>query len=175
MKSTLVDKYNFVTFAVDSVKLSTVHRKRTSERVGKKVKEKTPMDPRTLGRMGLRYNCVETVMLRANGSMGNILWCRSAEKELAKNKRPSTRGGKRSLRKIGDFVKHVFSERNREADHWADNGAEGQRKIVIDRCNNSDTWKAVKGFWDGSVKENGKKWMWCGDQRCRQGSMGDNQ
>ena len=92
------------------------------------------MPPSTLERMGLQYNCVETVMSRANGSMGNILWNRSTEEELAKYKRPYTRGGKKSLRKIGDFVKHVFREHNREADHCTNIGAEGQRKIVIDRC-----------------------------------------
>ena len=135
VKSTRVDMYKFVTFALDSVKLSTAHRKRK--------------DPR----MPLQYNCVETVMLRANGSMVNILWCRSTEEELAKCKTPYTRGGKRSLRKIGDLVKHVFQEHNREADLRANIGAEGQ-KIVIDICNNSETWKAVKGDWDGSVKEN---------------------
>ena len=44
MKSTLVDKYKFVTFvALDSVKLSTVYRKHC-EGKGKKVEEKTPRD-----------------------------------------------------------------------------------------------------------------------------------
>ena len=47
--------------------------------------------------------------------------------------------------------------------------AEGQRKIIIDKCNNLETWKAVKGYWDdksgcGVVIEGG-----------RQDQMGDNQ
>ena len=59
------------------------------------------------------------------------------------------------LQKIDDNVKHIFREHN-EADHWANVGAEGQRKVVVDRKSNADTWKAVKGFWDGSCKDDGK-------------------
>ena len=59
------------------------------------------------------------------------------------------------LQKIDDNVKHIFREHN-EADHWANVGAEGQRKVVVDRKSNAATWKAVKGFWDGSCKDNGK-------------------
>ena len=44
MKSTLADKYQFVTFALDRMKLSTVHRKKKSKEIGRKVKEKTPRD-----------------------------------------------------------------------------------------------------------------------------------
>ena len=58
------------------------------------------------------------------------------------------------LQKIDDYVKHIFRE-HKEADHWANVGAEGQRKVVIDRKSNGDTWKAVKGFCDGSCKVNG--------------------
>ena len=58
--------------------------------------------------------------------------------------------------KIDDFVKHVFREHNQEADAWANIGAKGQRKIVLDNGDNSATWKAVKGYWDGSFKDNGK-------------------
>ena len=57
---------------------------------------------------------------------------------------------------IDDYVKHIIWEHNWEADHWANVGAEGQRKVVIDRKSNDDTWKAVKGFLNGSCKDNGK-------------------
>ena len=43
-----------------------------------------------------------------------------------------------------------------EADHLANLGAEGQRKIIVDKGNNTERWKAVKGVWDGSSKNNGK-------------------
>ena len=77
-----------------------------------------------------------------------------------------------SISKTDDFVKHVFREHNKEADHWANIGAEGQRKIVIDKSNTSETWKAVSGYWDGSVKDNGETWMRCGDQRRSTGTDG---
>ena len=35
-------------------------------------------------------------------------------------------------------------------------GAQGPRKIVLDRRDNSKSWKAVKGSWDGSFKDNVK-------------------
>ena len=60
------------------------------------------------------------------------------------------------ISKIDDFVKHVFREHNQEADRWANIGAKGQRKIVLNKCNCSETWKAVKGYWDGSFKDIGK-------------------
>ena len=56
---------------------------------------------------------------------------------------------------IDGFVQHVYREHNHEAGHWANIGAQGHRKIVLHRRNNSETWKAVKGFWDGSFKDNG--------------------
>ena len=40
-KGALADDNKFVTFALDSVKLSTVHRKEKGEGKGKKVREKT--------------------------------------------------------------------------------------------------------------------------------------
>ena len=58
--------------------------------------------------------------------------------------------------KMNDFVKHVFREHNQEADRWANFGIEGQRQVVVDRCSNAETWKAVKGFWDGSAKDKAK-------------------
>ena len=60
------------------------------------------------------------------------------------------------ISKVDDYVKHIFREHNQEVDHWANLGVEGQRKILVDWCSNSETWKAVKGFWDGSSKDNGK-------------------
>ena len=60
------------------------------------------------------------------------------------------------ISKIDDFVFHVFREHNQEADLWANSGAERQRRIVMDRCINSETWKAVNGYWDCSFKDDGK-------------------
>ena len=58
--------------------------------------------------------------------------------------------------KTDDLVKHVCTEHNPEADHWANIGAQGQRKIVLDKRDISESWKALKGYWDGSFKDNGK-------------------
>ena len=57
---------------------------------------------------------------------------------------------------IDSFVKHVYREHNQEADHWANKGAQGRRKIVIDRRDDFTTWKGLRGFRDGSFKDNGK-------------------
>ena len=78
------------------------------------------------------------------------------------------------LQKIDDNVKHIFREHN-EADHWANVGAEGQRKVVVDRKSNAATWKAVKGFWDGSCKDDGKSGCGVAIKGSRQRKMGHDQ
>ena len=60
------------------------------------------------------------------------------------------------ISKIDDHVKHIFREHNQEAEYWANLGAEGQGKIIIGNGNNTERRKAVRGFWDGSSKINGK-------------------
>ena len=71
----------------------------------------------------------------------------------------SWRKGKNAnpISKTDDYMKHIFWKHNQEGEHWANLPAEGQRKIVVDRYSNSETWKAMKFFWDASAKENGKK------------------
>ena len=89
VKSTLVDKYKFVTFALDSVKLFTLHKKKKKRKDRKEGKEKTArtwgprMPPLTLERTRQQHSCVETMMLRANGSMGKYPRGTSTEEELA--------------------------------------------------------------------------------------------
>ena len=58
--------------------------------------------------------------------------------------------------KTDDYVKHIFWKHNQKAEHWATLPAEGQRKTVVDRYSNSESWKAVKSFWDASATDNGK-------------------
>ena len=128
--------------------------------------------PSTLEKMGLQHTDVETVMLRANGSMDNILWYRGIIGQVQKTLHSWWKKKiANHISKIDNFVKHVFREHNQEADLWTNSGAEGQRKIVVHKCSTSETWNAVKGCWDGSLKDSGKKWMRCGDQRCRQEQM----
>ena len=45
---------------------------------------------------------------------------------------------------------------NQEADHWANVATEGNRKIVMDSRDATTTWKAIRGFWVGSFKNNGR-------------------
>ena len=43
-KSTLTDKYQFVTYVLDRMKLSIEQRKKKSKGIGEKIKDKTPRD-----------------------------------------------------------------------------------------------------------------------------------
>ena len=63
---------------------------------------------------------------------------------------------KNPVAQIDDYVKHTFCEDNQEADHLANFGAEWQRKITVERGSNAENWKAVRGFWDGSTKTDGR-------------------
>ena len=115
----------------------------------------------TLAVLGLPYNCAVTVMWRANGSTVNVLvgqkysgMIRQVQKTLHSWWKEKIA---KPISKIDFSVKHVYREHNQESDHWANIGAQGQRKIVLDRCDNSESWKAVKGHWDGSFKDNGKR------------------
>ena len=62
----------------------------------------------------------------------------------------------RPIVEIETYVRHVYREQNKEADHWANVGAVGKKEIVVDKGSNTEKWKAIKGFWDGSCKENGR-------------------
>ena len=66
------------------------------------------------------------------------------------------RGVAKPISNIDCFVKHAYGEHNQEADQWAKIGAQGRRKIVLDRRDDSTAWQAIRGFWDGSFKGNGR-------------------
>ena len=178
VKSALIDKSKFVTFAHDRVKMSTVHRKERGEGRGKKVNGK---------RLGDLGSADTTIHTRAEGptvqpcgvSEVASKWV-NGQYSLGQKYRGRIsliqktlyswweRNNANSISKTDDYVKHIFREHTQEADHWAIVGAERQRIVVIDRKGNAETWKAVKGFWDGSCKENGKS----GDQRSSQRKLG---
>ena len=72
-RGAFADQNKFVTFALDSVSLSTAQRHVKKDRLS---------------------NCMETVKWRVNRIlMVNILWSRSTENEFAKYKRTCTNGG----------------------------------------------------------------------------------
>ena len=61
-----------------------------------------------------------------------------------------------TISNIDNFVKHIYREHNQEADHWADIGAQGRSKIDIFWKDAPTTRKAIRGFWDGSFKDDGR-------------------
>ena len=68
--------------------------------------------------------------------MASILWDRNKEGNWP-NSKTLYSGWKRKIAipisKIDEYAKHSFREHNQEADHWANLGAEGQRKTNVDR------------------------------------------
>ena len=66
------------------------------------------------------------------------------------------KGVAKPISNIESFVNHVYREHNQEADNGANLGAQGQRKIVIDRRDESTVWKAIRCFWNGSFRDNGR-------------------
>ena len=69
------------------------------------------------------------------------------------------KGAAMPISNIDSFANHVYREHNHEADHRANLGAQWRRKIVIDRRDESTVWKAIRGFWHGSFKDNGRSYV----------------
>ena len=131
------------------MKLSTEHRKKKSEGIEKKIKDKTPRD---LGPADA------TIHTRSEGRTAQLcgdsdVACKWINREFSLGPKQREKIGqfqktlnswwKRKVAKpisnIDSFVKHVNREHNQEADHWANIGAQGQRKIVLDRRDHSET------------------------------------
>ena len=74
-------------------------------------------------------------MWLANGSMESMLKEQGTRISLGKFKKFLQswwkRGAATPISNIDNFVKHSYREHNQEADHWADIGAQGRRKIDI--------------------------------------------
>ena len=136
VKSTLVDKYKFVTFALDSVNLSTVYRKHcegTERRL--KRRHQGTWDPR-IPPSHTREDG-PTVQLRGdsvckwiNGecSLGQEFRGRIGQVQKKKIHSWWKRKITSPISKIDDFVKHVFREHNQEAEHWAHVGGRRTEK-----------------------------------------------
>ena len=56
-------------------------------------------------------------------------------------------------------VKHIFREHTHEADHLANLGTEGKRKIIFEEVKNTGRRKAILGYWDGSKKRRLEEWV----------------
>ena len=148
-------KCQFSTFVLGRMKLSIEHRKKKSKGIEKKIKDKTPRD------LGPADTTVHT---RSEGP--TVQWCVDSfvackrindefslgpkyQREIGQVQRTLHSWWKKKVAKqnsnIDGCVKHVYREHNQEAGHWANIGAQGQKKFVFDRRDNSETWKAVRG------------------------------
>ena len=120
------------------------HRTQPNKKIQKRgVRKRQPgnWDPKILQftRVMKDLLCVETAMWHANGSMSNSLLEQSTRRYLDKFKRPSHSWRKRRMQSI--LFGYHWRARTEQNDH---------------RRNNSVTWKAIRGFWDGNFKDNGK-------------------
>ena len=124
-----------------------------------------------------------------SGSMDIMLWVENTEEELGIFGKRCIRGGRKRLRipsPSSTIMCSTFSvNTNQEADHVANLGAEGQRKITVEKGNNTENLKAVRGFRDDSKKTDGQsgsgvvskrldrdKWSRCGRCRCSDWNLG---
>ena len=125
----LADETQFVTFALDSVKLSTVHRKAKGEGKGKKDNGKTPRtsDPRTQPSThvmrGLTVQLCGDSKVASKWINGQYSLGQKYRGRISQIQKNLYSWWKKTfanpISKMNDFVKHVFREHNQEADRWA--------------------------------------------------------
>ena len=185
-RNTPEEKYKFVTFVLHRMKLHTEHRKTRNKDKEERMKDKTPRDfgtrrhQLTLDVKDLLYNCAETAMRHASGSMVNLLRGRSIKSQLEKIQKTLHSWRKRRVTKpisnIDSFVKHVYREHNQESDHWV----KKKRRARTEE----NSHRQMKWFhnMEGDTRLPGwklqRQWqnrMWHCDQSGRQGKIGDNQ
>ena len=91
----------------------------------------------------LLYNCAETANVACKWINGDFSQGRKYKKAIGKVQKTLHSWWKRGVAKpisnIDSFVKHVYREHNQEADHWANVGARGLRRIVFDKRDDSTT------------------------------------
>ena len=73
---------------------------------------------------------------------------------------------------IDDCVKYSFRQHNQEVHHLTIVGAEGQRKITVEKGTNTDKWKTVRGFVGGQQQDKRKERIWSCDQKEWAGTSG---
>ena len=61
------------------------------------------------------------------------------------------------------YVNHILREHSQEAGHWAKLADDGTKRIVVEKGGGNERWKAVIGYWGGSIKET---WLWRDYQSC---------
>ena len=162
-KSTLEEVHKFVTFVLGRMKLSPEHRKDKNKDIEKNIKVKTPRDLRPEDttvrseRATVQVCCDSNVACKwIHGAFSlGTKYRRKIGKVQKTHHSGWTENVVKPISNTDGFVKRVYREHNQDFDHWANIGAQEQRKIVLDKRDNSETWKAVRGFWDGSFKNNG--------------------
>ena len=70
------------------------------------------------------------------------------------------------VEQFDEYVKHIITERNQEADGLANLGTEGKTKMTSEGVKNTVNWKATRGYWDGNKKRRWKEWVRNCDQSC---------
>ena len=68
-------------------------------------------------------------------------------------------------------MKHIFRRHDQGADHLANLGTEGRTKISIEVVKNTEVRTAVRTYWDGSKKEDGRCGCRIVNQSRRQGEV----
>ena len=176
-KTSSTDKtYEYVNCPQEKLKEKGRETKQTQNRQGNKGPLLLPF---THAKMAKQSNCVATLRWLASGKDGKNSLGQKYQEQIGMIQKTLHQWWKKKIANfisnICEYVKHIFREHNQEADHWANVGPEGQKKAVIDKKSNADTWKAVERFWDGSCKDNGENGCGVVIKRSRQRKMGHDQ
>ena len=147
-KSTIEDKRNFVTFALDNMKLCIFHLK---GKEGSKAERAQSKAPRNLGPADtVVYESFGCATLQLCGdSHWTSTWINGDfrvegkyQKKIGAIKRLAHRWWEQNLARpiflIESYVNHIFREHSKEADHWANVGAIGEKEIVVDKGSNTE-------------------------------------
>ena len=150
---------------MDSVTLSNAHSKEKGGEKGKQVNEKTS---KVLGSADTIIHTDEegpTVQLCGDSETGKWIHDQYSLRQkyrgrISQIQKNCTRCGKgkssilsRRMMTTWNTPSEKTIRRLITESTW---GIEGQRKIIVDKSNITETWKAVKVFWDGSAKDNDK-------------------
>ena len=103
---------------------------------------------------------MEQWSLRTGSTVSGENWSKSENVALKAEQKNCVSSGPDELLREAHFREH-----NLEADHLANLGTDGQRKITAEAVRNTEVRKAVRGYWDDGNKDNGR-----GEWRCDESS-----
>ena len=102
---------------------------------------------------------MKTEGLLENGSTPIVFWAEKYRGKIGLIQRTLHSWWKRKgaffLSQIDEYVKHIFGEHKQviTGRTWVQKDRE---QLLWTKGNNTEKWKAVRGFWDGSSKRDGK-------------------